>query len=85
VLHTGLQKFTSKFARPSLSLNAVDVARMELAESGVNKPVNLGLRHLFIQAMCRSGVKSTVLSLSLALVYGVPAVSIATKRPRGVF
>ena len=50
-----------------------DVARMELAESGVNKPANLGLRHRLIQATCRRGVKSTVLTVTeYAFAYFTP-------------
>jgi len=47
-------------------VNAVeltDVARMELAESGTNKPGGLGLCHRFIQVARRRGVKSTVLQV----------------------
>ena len=32
---------------------------MELAESGVNKPANLGLLYFFTQAIYRRGVKPT--------------------------
>jgi len=48
----GLSKCHSDQPPPSgtNSVDLADVARMELAESGVNKPAILGLRHRVIQA-----------------------------------
>jgi hypothetical protein len=58
--------------RGCIAAKAVDVARVELAEFGVNKPANLGLRHRFIQATCRGGIKSTPLCIAGRMLLHVP-------------